>query len=483
MSRYLKILILTGVLLLLAGPVFVPKTSIRAAPAGYDPNVLSYGMYWFGLNNARQKFEPGQPNPYFDPSRPTVIFVHGWQPGISATEPPNFDYTYLDGLTLKTVHTADAWVNAGWNIGIFYWNQFSDEANVTDAEAKIWVNDGPKNMRWRKGDGTYADAPLGTPSAGELFYQTYLAAMTENDYTGGEIRIAGHSLGSQMAVRLTQLLREGIAAGEAPAKLLPTRVVLLDPYWSIGAKTWLDNRTTGETVRDYVTGLLRQGILFEWYRSSNLTVEPNGYSNDPLQPMMLYAEMHPNFVADDMSKHIAARHLYFWAYAFNGPASCTGTLCINIDRLLAKMTNDQLAALMRSDYTWSQTSGQTTATPDDDTYQSSLRADAPYTVTQLTASPAAPVAGFPAILTATVQNKTSSPAGDGVLVTFNTSLGTIFARSVTGGGVATASLASAMTGTARITATTTGAGGTAQRVAVITFGPAQYLYLPVIWKN
>jgi len=99
---------------------------------------------------------------------------------------PNFDFNGTD--------TAAGWINAGWNVGIFVWNQFSDETTgvsgawfgdgpppqgVLDAEAKIWTANGPRGMRWRDWDDDdpfpipdgYSDAPPGTPSAGELFYQ------------------------------------------------------------------------------------------------------------------------------------------------------------------------------------------------------------------------------------------------------------------------------------------------------------------------
>ena len=454
-------------------PLLMPVPAGTGREQDYDPNVLSYGIYWFGLNNARQKFVPGEANPYFDPSKPTIIFVHGWQPGISATHPPDFEYTYFDGIFSRTVNTANAWIQAGWNIGIFYWNQFSDEAQVVDAEAKIWTTEGPKGMRWRKGDGSYEDAPPGTPSAGELFYQTYVAAMTEYEYTGGYIRIAGHSLGSQMAVRLTKLVADGIAAGEVPAHLLPDRVALLDPYWSLGAKPYLDGKETAELVRERVAELLPQGVLFEWYRSSVLTVPPNGDANDDLQPMMLYVEMTPSFAVDNMSKHCAARHLYFWSYAFSGPPECTGDGClVGPAKMLSKMSDQRLAALMRSDYTWAQNAGALTASPDDDTYLSSVRSDAPYTIAQLVASPAAPAVGQVVTVTATVRDKSGAPVRDGVLVAFDTDVGTISARSATSGGLAIAHLTSSVPGVAHVTATTRGTGGTVQNTVTVTFSAA-----------
>ncbi len=62
------------------------------------PTILhSYGLYWFGLNEANQKFVPGEQNPYLDPARPTMIFVHGWQPFISNSL-PTFNFNGVDAL-------------------------------------------------------------------------------------------------------------------------------------------------------------------------------------------------------------------------------------------------------------------------------------------------------------------------------------------------------------------------------------------------
>jgi hypothetical protein len=345
---------------------------VTATPGAYNPNELSYGLYWFGRDNAHQKFISGTVNPYYDPAKPTLIFAHGWQPGISAIYPPTFIYQHS---VTASVDTAAAWLDDGWNVGIFFWNQFSDEPeDVRYAEAKIWTPAGPQRMRWKDGYGNYHEAPTGTVSAGELFYNTYVEALS--GYTGPEIRVAGHSLGNQMAVRLTQLVSDSIAAGTVPTRLMPTRVALLDPYWSIEPKDYLSNKTTGETIRGYVADILAaRDALFEWYWSSPLTVEPFGYTNSPLKPMMLFAEMQPgdSFAPDPMSKHCAAYHLYFWAYAFDRSPDCNGDGCLNMNRLLSRMTNNQLRAVMRPDYVWVQDGGQATATPKDDTFTSTLR--------------------------------------------------------------------------------------------------------------
>jgi len=441
----------------------------RAAPQdGYDPNELSYGIYWFSSGSDYQKFDPGGNNPYFDPTHPTLIFVHGWQPTLSDTA-PNFMYESTD--------TVAGWIADDWNVGIFFWNQFSDETVVTDAEAKIWTPDGPQGMRWRDQDNPllYSAAPSGTPSAAELFYQAYVEAL--EGYTGA-IRIAGHSLGNQMAVRLTQLVNDGIAAGEVSEHLRPARVALLDPYWSPGVKSYLGGQTTGDAIRESVAELLPTGTLLEWYWSSNLTVEPEGDSNDDLKPMVMYAAMDPAYESDDMDKHLAAQHLYFWSYAFDGTSACAGDACLGMTRLLSKMSDAQLAAVMRSDYRWAQNGGQDTATPADDTYQSAQQPDAPYEVTQLQAQPLTQRVGGVITVTATVTDA-DGLSNDGVLVTFGADLGVISARAATSGGVAPAHITSDVAGTAHISATTRGAGGVVQQTVTVTFTQAVSECVPI----
>jgi hypothetical protein len=283
-----------------------------------------------------------------------------------------------------------------------------------------------------------------------------------------------------MVVRLVKLVDEGIAAGNVPESLRPTRAALLDPYWSPDPRSYLGDRTTGDVVRAYIAELTPKGTLFEWYWSSIWTTPPQGDANDALKPMTFYAEMDPAYAAQDLDKHLAALHLYFWSYAFDGPAPCTGEACLGMTRVLSKMSDDQLAAVLRSDYRWVQDGGQATNTPDDDTYHAVLQSGAPYTVTLLTAFPPSQTVGSGVAITAT-----ASGAPDGILISFRTDLGEIAPRAVLSAGVASIGLTSDVTGTAHISATTRGAGGTVQSTTTVTFTvftPVR-IYLPVVLRN
>ena len=176
---------------------------------------------------------------------------------------PNPKYT-------STQDVAASWVDAGWNIGVFYWHSFSDEEFVWDAEDKIWTVDTDVGMRNRDVGGNYQTEFAPAVSVTQLLLAAYLEAM--QDYTGLEIRIAGHSLGNQLAVNLTSNLLEKADAGIISENLIPTRIALLDPFWSPIPKPYLDGLETGDVIQQKIENeILSQNILVEWYHSSWLT--------------------------------------------------------------------------------------------------------------------------------------------------------------------------------------------------------------------
>ena len=131
------------------------------ATTGVFPNSvfdnLDYGLYWFGTGDNYEKAIPGQSNAYYNRYAPTIIYVHGWQNGSTPNRSrETWDASDTGGPDLDL---ADAWRQDGYNVGILYWNQFADESEVKDAEAKIWTATGPRSMRWRKSNGSYSSGP------------------------------------------------------------------------------------------------------------------------------------------------------------------------------------------------------------------------------------------------------------------------------------------------------------------------------------
>lgn len=377
-------LILAGLILALGlgvGALFMrQRNQKQAIPA----NELEYGLVWFGENGRSQKAVSGQPNDYFNPTQPTIIFVHGWLPDQVAT-PPNFvfDSPNPDGENATPpLDLAANWIEAGWNVGIFYWHPFADEGLVWVAEDKIWTPHTEAGMRARDASGNYHSEGTPTISASELFYEAYLEAMA--GYAGSEIRLAGHSLGNQMAVRLAVQLVDGLEAGEVPENLLPTRVALLDPFWSPLPKSYLNGQKTGVVIRQEIEErLLPRKVLVEWYRSSLLTETTLLDEDIPdFQDAVVYAELAPEFCSplDQTCRHNAAWQLYFLSYGAPAPRECipdeASSTCAATGGYgpTAVTTNQQLSDMMSQSVYWihgvgpAGEDGRSTPQTDDDWY-------------------------------------------------------------------------------------------------------------------
>ena len=338
-----------------------------------DDQLEDQGLHWFKSGDEAKRYVPGQENPYYNPDKPTLIYVHGW--GANRD-----DFIYHDPETGEVIDTSKAWIADGWNVGVFYWNRFSDEEEVEDAEAKIWSEDGPENMRWKNDDDEYVAGPK--LSAAEMFYQDYISALA--DYSGDEIRIAGLSLGNQMAVQLTNLVEENINDGNISNHLRPDRVALLDPYWSNDSKDYLNGDWTGERVRWAVEELKESEILFEQYRSSIITgVSLFGDVNNDLTEHTAFTELKPwhisswNIEETAFARHEFARDWYFWSYAFAAPEETEAKGYIwdrrNVPTgekaLSASTSNQRVSEMMTGDYSWDQVEGRNTATPEDNYFK------------------------------------------------------------------------------------------------------------------
>ena len=333
-------------------------------PFPFDASVfenLDYGIYWFGDNYENQKAKAGKSNPYFDPNKPTLIFVHGWQKDTTKRyyrEAFNF---VADGA--PSIYYAEDWIRDGWNVGVFYWNQMADEFDVKNAEAKIWSASGPKRMRWRTPDDKYHDGP--SKPASLLFYEAYRDAM--QTYQGNEIRIVGHSLGNQMAIVMTKFISMAIDNNEIPGHLLPTRVALLDAFYSNYPKDYLDGRWTGEVARQYVIELRVEGVIFESYRTSSASgALLIGDENKDLHKMCAFTEIKPWYFNSIQFgyKHVCAIWHYFWSYSFSPPSikrsSDTGAS--------ASASNERIEELMNSSKKLVHDLGVWSKTPKDDRF-------------------------------------------------------------------------------------------------------------------
>lgn len=292
---------------------------------------LDYGIYWVKCGTCRPdgkqlalKADPRLGANYFDPSKPTVIYVHGWQKDtVQKAERESFRslYTYA-AADVNLQDLSKAWKDRGYNVGIFYWNQFADDdwgLEPRDTERKIWENGTASwkvhvsKDKWEWGNNNeklHKTAP-------QLFFDSYMAAMEA--YKGKpeqEVRIVGHSLGHQMAVLLTQQL----ADAKVSAALMPDRVALLDAAYHDYHKA--------DTVLSYIQGLKRDHkIVFEQYDSSWWA-----RYGDKLRSGVIYTRIYADHDKNIFhGAHYAAINWYFQSRQYS-PAAYEGWAFGQIDQ-------------------------------------------------------------------------------------------------------------------------------------------------------
>jgi hypothetical protein len=340
-----------------------PMANAQAIDAQNAANFeqLDVNIYWYGANGMNQRAVPGQANPWFDPSKPTIIYVHGWQGGTTQKLfRESFNRTELNG----NGDVARAWLDRGWNVGIFYWNQLADEGEVKDAEAKIYTVDSSKftnATRWRDVYGTYRSGPNLTVT--QQFVNAYVSAM--QNFTGPEVRIAGHSLGAQLAITTTSALWKQGKAGTLALNKVPQRVALLDTAYLAGAHSWIGNQWTGEVGRALVQEN-RHEIAYEYYRTSGATSNSFiGDENKGLIKMTAFVEVKP-FVfgaTDFVRKHNFAVGYYFDSIGVAPKVKCTGAAVPS-----AAQSTAVIRRLQSVSATFDQIDGKYTTTPADDTW-------------------------------------------------------------------------------------------------------------------
>lgn len=276
---------------------------------------LDHGVYFLNTNRQGQKFVAGASNSFFDRTRPTMIYIHGWQNGATqAQRRETFDRSQAQTST----DLAQVWRSRGWNVGICYWNQFADEGEVKDAEAKVWTAHGPRGMRWRNASGQYSAGPA--KSAATLCTESLAPALAQ--FTGSQLRLVGHSLGSQMVINVGLQLSDRVDAGSLPARARPGRIALLDPAFTNGGRDYLNGRWPGEVARGIVTHLKSRGVIFESYRSSAATSNPLiGDANTELLRMTAFTELVSGYYWPWQlpEKHEHAVWHYLWSMNFAPP--------------------------------------------------------------------------------------------------------------------------------------------------------------------
>ncbi|MEM1030890.1 MAG: hypothetical protein AAGN82_11095 [Myxococcota bacterium] len=329
---------------------------------------LDFGLYWLGPDGAREKDIPSVAHPYFDPTRPSFVYVHGWQSGTTAGRQREGLAEFAEGAAEgPDLDFVARWRGAGFNVGVFYWNQLADEGEVKDAEAKIWTTDGPRAMRFRRVDESY-DTVAGLPpvarSLRNAWLHAHLGAVSLDPPPAH--RVAGHSLGNQLAVAAVGEIYDAVDDGRVSAVLAPRRVALLDPFWSKGDKGYLGDTTPHQAVTAITAELFARGLSFELYRSTPLDLGFVGDGSDAIDAYVCRVDHEADYFGlfQLVQKHFAAVWLYLWSLDGPPPEDDQG-------RSVCSAASDPAALRVaaQGDVRWQQVTGENTQTPFDDGYE------------------------------------------------------------------------------------------------------------------
>jgi hypothetical protein len=357
-----------------------------AAQAADD--YLDYGLHWVRVSSsnveAQQKGVDADGSilttnsNWYDDSKPTVIYFHGWQSGSSEDDYSREDFAFED----IDENTARSWKQQGWNVGIFHWGQFADEDEVKDAEAKMWSTNGPQGMRYRLDDGSYSTIQSPDMSVGEVAFEQITIALANN--SSGNIRFAGHSLGNQLAVYVAEQINDAINDGSLSTNVMPNRIELLDPFWSQDSKDYLgdvdgdgQDDWTGERVNFAIDNLIAdQDVAITWYKTSGIYDLWVGDANTALESTVAHINNRFWYLDswDLASKHVHARKWYFMSLASDAPEEVSinwwgSRSDTGYDAASASTSNDRIKVMMGNTYEWDQVEGRYTADPSDDQFE------------------------------------------------------------------------------------------------------------------
>lgn len=305
---------------------------------------LNYGFYWVREGNIYERADSNVTDAY-DKEKPTMIFIHGWQASSGYFKRETLAVYRSEWVDAgDSLSLADYWIDAGYNVLMYQWNQLCDEIMPWGADAKIWTLDAYYGMRWKRKDGsvTAKDDPTNPikPLA-VSFVEDYLNLLGDN--AGQEIRMTGHSMGGMFAIAAMGILYEKHQRGEIEDKLLPTRLSLMDPYLGAPASPdinydiyWKEENDSlkrikaGEirlVTKDYLKKFHSAGIAIDYYWGT--ATGEFGFINDELgerdfdiSPYVVLIKYDASVITTDTgtakigSMHCAIRDFYLYSIAF-----------------------------------------------------------------------------------------------------------------------------------------------------------------------
>lgn len=165
----------------------------------------------------------------FDESKPTYIHAHGqgW-----------------DGH----MYTARDMYNRGYNIINFYWGTFASD-DLYPIEYKIWDNITQYTVRV-DGRGKKIKSNAFSCTVPEIYAARYCDFFAQHPNYDQPIHMVGHSYGGQLTLAMSAYLTTLWKQGRLPARLLPDRYTLLDPYFDNAAPQFNCQWLGGQFFKD-----------------------------------------------------------------------------------------------------------------------------------------------------------------------------------------------------------------------------------------
>ena len=231
-KRFLPLIIVILLLTALSAAMFTAcNDGEKRTPVNFtlDPD-RDYGLYWYDVNGGRMLSQEDMPLSYYDPSKPTVIYSHGWKVDLApeelVTQQSTIDAT--EGLSGDRDY-AEELKKAGYNVGYFDWHLYA--ADLSSLQNEIWtvyeegVSDAPD-------EGSNYEAAVaaldGKSFAGEFAREV---AVVMKDAKNDDLYFIGHSFGGQMVTAAAYTLSKMYDAGlDINPACVPKRISLADPY-------------------------------------------------------------------------------------------------------------------------------------------------------------------------------------------------------------------------------------------------------------
>jgi hypothetical protein len=258
------------------------------APLHFTMANLDYGLFWFGEDSTGERNFSDFPTPLRKPNAPTVVFFHGQQKG--AVE----GNVWRGNPFLKTIGNEDVenllpvWKERGYNVGIFFWEQFSDETDPRAIENKLWSERlvQEKGIPFLTPPNLLSHLPSGKILA-DLLCDEYDRSL--ENLRPQHLRLVAHSTGAQLALHCAERHRE-------VTPTFPDRIVFLDPFWSKGNKDYPRTIWTGDLSVQKLEWILRsQLVAAEQYKTSPLGGVV-GDTNLPLRELTAFARIWADFI-------------------------------------------------------------------------------------------------------------------------------------------------------------------------------------------